>query len=163
MAGTEELKRKIRVVKGRPLKVNIRAAQMEDAGRLAELSGQLGYPGSAGDMRRRLRHLLADPEHAVWVGETESGIIAGWIHVFVKRLLESDPEIEIGGLVIDENFRGQGAGKVLVERAEGWAKARGLKSVYVRSNVVRKDAHAFYQKLGYRIIKTQSSFRKTFC
>jgi GNAT superfamily N-acetyltransferase len=163
MAGTEELKRKIRVVKGRPLKVNIRAAQMEDAGRLAELSGQLGYPGSAGDMRRRLRHLLADPEHAVWVGETESGIIAGWIHVFVKRLLENDPEIEIGGLVIDENFRGQGAGKVLVERAEGWAKARGLKSVYVRSNVVRNDAHAFYQKLGYRIIKTQSSFRKTFC
>ncbi len=143
--------------------MNIRAAQMEDAGRLAELSGQLGYPGSAGDMRRRLRHLLADPEHAVWVGETESGIIAGWIHVFVKRLLENDPEIEIGGLVIDENFRGQGAGKVLVERAEGWAKARGLKSVYVRSNVVRKDAHAFYQKLGYRIIKTQSSFRKTFC
>jgi GNAT superfamily N-acetyltransferase len=153
----------MRTAKGKPRKVNIRAAQMEDTGRLAELSGQLGYPCSAGDMRRRLRHLLADPEHAVWVAEYESGIIAGWIHVFVKRLLESDPEIEIGGLVIDENFRGQGAGKVLVERAEGWAKARGLKSVYVRSNVVRQDAHAFYQKLGYKIIKTQSAFRKTSC
>ena len=144
--------------KGRP--VRIRAAQMEDAGRLAELSGQLGYPCTAGDMRRRLRDLLADPEHAVWVAENESSTIAGWIHVFVKRLLESDREVEIGGLVIDENFRGQGAGMALVERAEGWATARGLKSVYVRSNIVRKDAHAFYQKLGYKIIKTQSAFRK---
>ena len=149
--------------KGKPRTMNIRAAQMEDAGRLAELSGQLGYPCSAGDMRRRLRHLLADPEHAVWVAENESGTIAGWIHVFVKESLESDREIEIGGLVIDEDFRGQGAGKVLVERAEGWAKAQGLKSVCVRSNILRKDAHAFYQKLGYKIIKTQSAFRKTFC
>ena len=61
---------------------------------------------------------------------------------------------------VANDFRGQGVGRVLVERAEGWAKARGLKSVYVRSNIVRKDAHAFYQKLGYKIIKTQSAFRK---
>ena len=151
----------MRTAKGKTCTVNIRAAQMEDAGRLAELSGQLGYPCSAGEVRRRLRRLLADPEHAVWVAESESGAIAGWIHVFVKRLLESDREIEIGGLVIDENFRGHGAGKVLVERAEGWAKARGLKSVCVCSNIVREDASAFYQKLGYKIVKTQSAFRKT--
>ncbi len=141
-------------------KVRVRPAQLADAGRTAVLSGQLGYPASAASVRRRLLNLLARRDHAIWVAESEGGIVAGWIHVFVKQLLESDREAEIGGLVIDENLRGQGVGRALVERAERWAKARRLQSVYVRSNIVRNDAHAFYQKLGYKVIKTQSSFRK---
>lgn len=144
-------------------RVRVRAARMEDAGPIAVLSGQLGYPSPAASVRRRLRSLLADPDHAVWVAEDRDGAIAGWIHVFVKQLLESDREVEIGGLVVDQDFRGQGAGKMLVERAERWAKARRLRSVYVRSNIIRKDAHIFYQKLGYKIIKTQSAFRKAVC
>jgi GNAT superfamily N-acetyltransferase len=134
---------------------------MDDAGSIAGLSGQLGYPSSVARVRQRLRNLLADGGHAIWVAENGAGAIAGWIHVFVKQLLESDREIEIGGLVVDQIFRGQGAGKALVERAERWARSRRLKSVYVRSNVVRKEAHIFYQKLGYKIIKTQTAFRKT--
>lgn len=141
-------------------RVRIRTAQTEDAGRIAALSGQLGYPSSGASIRRRLRNLLGNSEHAIWVAEADEGTVAGWIHIFVKQLLESDREAEIGGLVVDREFRGRGAGKALVERAERWAKARRLKSLYVRSNVVRKDAHIFYQKLGYKIIKTQSAFRK---
>lgn len=146
---------------GKPRPVRIRAAKMEDAGHLADLSGQLGYPSSVASVRRRLHNLLADYNHAVWVAENGDGAIAGWIHAFVKLLLENDREAEIGGLVIDEKFRGRGVGKALVERAERWARARRLKSVYVRSNIIRKDAHIFYQKLGYTIIKTQSAFRKS--
>ena len=141
-------------------KTRVRPALLTDAGRIAVLSGQLGYPSSAASVGRRLRNLLARRDHAIWVAENDGGNVAGWIHVFVKQLLESDREVEIGGLVIDEIFRGQGVGKALVERAERWAKARRLKSVYVRSNIVRNDAHAFYQKLGYKVIKTQNAFRK---
>ena len=148
-------------VTGRPGGVRVRVARMDDAGSIAGLSGQLGYPSSVARVRQRLRNLLADGGHAIWVAENGAGAIAGWIHVFVKQLLESDREIEIGGLVVDQIFRGQGAGKALVERAERWARSRRLKSVYVRSNVVRKEAHIFYQKLGYKIIKTQTAFRKT--
>jgi GNAT superfamily N-acetyltransferase len=150
----------MRTVTGRPCGVRVRVARMDDTGSIADLSGQLGYPSSVASVRQRLRNLLAEGNHAVWVAENGTGAIAGWIHVFVKQLLESDREIEIGGLVVDQNFRGQGAGKALVERAERWARSRRLKSVYVRSNVVRKEAHIFYQKLGYKIIKTQSAFRK---
>lgn len=138
----------------------MRAAKMDDAESIAVLSGQLGYPSSAASVRRRLRNLLADDCHAVWVAESEDATVAGWIHAFVKQLLESEREVEIGGLVVDKNFRSQGTGKALVERAERWAKTKRLKSVYVRSNIVREDARAFYQKLGYKIVKTQSAFRK---
>ena len=145
---------------GKSRGVRVRAAQLDDAASLAALSGQLGYPSSADSVRQRLRSLLSKPDHAIWVAETDGARVAGWIHVFVHQVLESDRQAEIGGLVIDEQLRGQGAGKALVERAESWARARRLKSVYVRSNVVRKEAHVFYQKRGYKIIKTQHAFRK---
>jgi GNAT superfamily N-acetyltransferase len=160
MTDSQGLKRKMHSSTGRSRPVRVRAAQLEDAASIAVLSGQLGYPSTTASVRRRLRNLLARNDHTVWVAENEDGAIAGWIHAFIKQLLESEREVEIGGLVVDENFRGQGAGKALVERAERWARSKRLKSVYVRSNVIRKDAHIFYQKLGYQIIKTQSSFRK---
>jgi GNAT superfamily N-acetyltransferase len=145
---------------GKPRKLRVRTAQLEDAASLAALSGQLGYPCSATSVRRRLRSLLSKFDHAIWVAENDSGRVAGWIHVFVHQVLEIDRQAEIGGLVIDQEFRGQGAGKALVERAERWARARRLKSVSVRSNILRNDAHIFYQKQGYKIIKTQHAFRK---
>ncbi len=84
----------------------------------------------------------------------------GWVHAHVSHLVERDPEAQIGGLVVDEACRGGGTGRLLMERAEQWARDRGLKSVYLRSNIIRKDAHAFYKKLGYEIVKTQYAFRK---
>ncbi len=84
----------------------------------------------------------------------------GWVHAHVSHLVENDPEAEIGGLVVDEAYRRTGAGGLLMERAEQWARDRGLKSVYLRSNIIRKDAQAFYKKLGYEIVKTQYAFRK---
>lgn len=141
-------------------KLRVRNARMSDAEGIAVLSGQLGYPSSTAEVRRRLRKLLGDRNHAIWVAELDGGPVAGWIHVFVHQVLESKRDAEIGGLVIDETFRGHGAGKALVARAEHWARSRGLKSVYVRSNVIRQSAHLFYQRLGYKIIKTQYAFRK---
>jgi GNAT superfamily N-acetyltransferase len=141
--------------------MRVRTARIADAARIAALSGQLGYPASPASVRRRLRSLLANRDHAIWVAELDGEAVAGWVHVFVKQLLESDRMAEIGGLVIDKAFRGQGAGKALVERTERWARSRRLKSIYVRSNIVRKDAHIFYQKRGYEVIKTQHAFRKS--
>jgi len=145
-----------------PRTIRIRAARITDASPIAALSEQLGYPCSTARLRRRLRNLLEDHDSGIWVAEVEDETVAGWIHVFIKQVLESDREAEIGGLVIDKAFRNQGVGRALVQRAERWAKARRLKSVYLRSNIVRKDSHGFYERLGYKIIKTQYAFRKSF-
>lgn len=133
---------------------------MEDARRISELATELGYPSTARQVRQRLRLILRDPAHGAFVAEMADGQLAGWVHVFESRVLESDAMAEIGGLIVGKSFRGRGAGKLLMARAERWARARGLKSVYLRSNIIRKDAHAFYKKLGYRTIKTQFAFRK---
>jgi GNAT superfamily N-acetyltransferase len=141
---------------------SIRVARAADAPRLAELSGELGYPAMPGELEERLRAIDGKADHVVFVAEALPGgePLAGWLHACLQRALESDPAVEIKGLVIDARWRGQGAGRLLMERAEQWAGEKRCPTVVLRSNVIREGAHVFYERLGYRIIKTQRVFRK---
>ena len=67
---------------------------------------------------------------------------------------------EIGGLVVDEDCHRRGVGRILMEQAEQWACEKGCGAVYLRSNVIRKETHAFYERIGYTNIKRSKTFRK---
>lgn len=137
----------------------IRFAMAEDAAPIAQLSGQLGYASTADETARRLGELGRNSEHAVLVAES-GGVLLGWVHVHVSHSLTTDTPAEIAGLVVDEQQRGHGIGRILMEHAQQWAHDNGCHSVRLRSNVVRSNAHAFYEKLGYEQIKTQKAFQK---
>ncbi len=137
----------------------IRAAGEGDAERIATLSEQLGYPTDAEAMLKRLRAIGRRPDHGVFVAEAEGNVV-GWVHVYAVAALESPAHAEIGGLVVDEAHRGRGIGRALMERAEAWARDMGLGAVRLRSNVIRAEAHAFYERIGYAQVKTQKVFAK---
>lgn len=134
--------------------MNIREAIASDAAALAALSTQLGYPAQPGEAAERLSALGAG---AVLVAE-DAGAVLGWIHVCGIRFFQSPPFAEIGGLVVDEAARGRGVGKLLVEAAVRWAAEQGYGKLRVRSNVVREDAHRFYEREGFQRVKTQAVF-----
>jgi N-acetylglutamate synthase-like GNAT family acetyltransferase len=139
----------------------IRLARPEDAEALANLAVQLGYPSTVMQIRKRFGMLTKRAEeNAIFVAEFD-GNVAGWVHVHIYTLLVDDPEVEIGGLVVDERVRGQSIGEKLMGAAEAWALEKGCSSVYLRSNLTRTRAHEFYKRLGYNIIKSQYAFRKT--
>jgi GNAT superfamily N-acetyltransferase len=144
--------------------ISVRPAVPNDAAALAELSTQLGYPSSTQQVSCRLAQILGASDHVVFVAEiTRPGApahVAGWVHGFVQRTIESDPSVEIGGLVVDQRQRGLGVGRVLMEHIERWAREAGCSTVTVRANVVRESAHTFYQRLGYDTVKSQRVFRK---
>jgi GNAT superfamily N-acetyltransferase len=143
-----------------PPVVTIREAAPSDAPRLAELSGELGYPVSAEVMASRLERVLLRAEDIVLVAELPSAGVVGWLHAAEHELLEAGRYAEILGLVVDGAHRGGGVGRELIARIESWAAARGLDAMHVRSNVVRIESHPFYQRLGYERVKTQHSYRK---
>ena len=139
----------------------IRPARRGDEPRIAALAGQLGYPAAPEEIRLRLESILENPAHALYVSEDAEAWVTGWVHVFLHQAIESAPRAEVGGLVVDSARRGRGVGQLLMERAEQWAREHGCREVSLRSNVVREEAHRFYQRLGYRIVKTQHAFRKS--
>lgn len=64
--------------------------------------------------------------------------------------------------MVAEAVRGTGAGRKLMKIAEQWAEARGFTSVALSSNIIRAGAHAFYERLGYRIEATSHLVRRRF-
>ncbi len=138
----------------------IRECQRSDADAIALLSAQLGYAVPLDEMQRRLSHVSNDPNHAILVACLESGEVIGWIDVGIVFHLQSGAYCEIGGLVVSDSVRGQGIGRELVAAAEQWAAARGMEKVVVRSNAIRADAHRFYLRESYTMIKTSAVFEK---
>lgn len=138
----------------------IRRATLSDAPQLGLLVGQLGYASMAGQVGDRLREILEHSNHIVLVAERKDRLIVGYVEAFPFCTIASVNRVEIAGLVVDESCRRQGVGRLLMDRAEGWARARGYVEIRLRSNVIRESAHRFYENLGYRANKTQKSFLK---
>jgi GNAT superfamily N-acetyltransferase len=138
----------------------IRLAGPQDVTALTRLCAHLGYPTEAPLVAVRLEKILADSGQVVFVAEHPSSGVIGWVHVMKVINLESDPYGEIGGLVVDPQCRRGGAGRKLMAAAEAWSRSQGLYAVRLRSNVLRHEAHLFYQSIGYHNVKSQYTFHK---
>ncbi len=145
---------------GKNEELKIRRARASDAPQLAALTGQLGYPATAAQIRKRLQGIKPASQNAVFVADSKNGGVIGWLHVSRDVLLESEIRAEVNGLVVAEGQRSLGAGARLLAAAEDWARKHGCKNISVRSNVIRERAHKFYERNGYEHYKTQKSFRK---
>lgn len=62
--------------------------------------------------------------------------------------------------MVDAGARRSGVGRALVAVAEQWTRERGLDTLFLRSNIVRPEAHAFYPGLGFARTKTQHVYSK---
>ena len=129
--------------------VFIRAAALSDAPSVAQLVSQLGYQTTVAQMESRLQAMLARPEYVLFLAETNHTVV-GLVGAYLTLGLELDgPYGRLGGLVVDEGWRGQGIGRMLLEAVEGWLKGRGASLLLITSGKHRLEAHTFYRHLGY--------------
>ena len=137
----------------------IRPALATDADAIAALTTELGYPASRDQIFARLKALTQRDSYYVAVAEVSS-VVVGWVAAERRLLLESGERAELVGLVVGAHARRAGIGKALVSAAEQWAAGQGLQAIGVRSNVLRPEAHPFYESLGYVRAKTQHAYSK---
>ena len=97
------------------MKISIREARVEDVTIMTNLSNQLGYQIEIEQTKERLMHILTHQDNCVFVA-LEGELVIGWSHGFYTLRVESAPFVEIGGLVIDENYRRNGIGSMLVDK-----------------------------------------------
>ncbi|HET6894039.1 MAG TPA: GNAT family N-acetyltransferase [Candidatus Baltobacteraceae bacterium] len=137
----------------------VREALQSDAARIAALAGQLGYEVPVAHVERQIGRI--NDERTVFVAVVPRAGVVGWIGVALREAVIDSARADIEGLVVEDEYRGNGIGQLLVEAAETWARRRGCTSMRLVSNVVRERAHEFYERLGYDVLKTQHAFKKT--
>jgi GNAT superfamily N-acetyltransferase len=140
--------------------LTIRHVALEDAAAVAELSVQLGYPATAGEIEGRIAGLgSCRAPQAVFVACLGAEIV-GWIDVALSFDLQTPPYALIGGLVVKDGVRRLRIGKRLCDEAEAWSRAQGVGVLRVTSRSTRADAHRFYLREGFRDIKMSRVFEK---
>lgn len=137
--------------------INIREINKGDALRIAELNQELGYQTSQSLVARQLNTILSDRNHYGYIAISEQKIV-GYIHGFISIRLTTAPFAEIGGLIVDEQYRKKGIGRLLVDHLE--RQINEVEKLRVRCNVKRNSAHEFYLSLNYQEKKEQKIFEK---
>ncbi len=135
--------------------IRIREAVIDEYSALTRLTLQLGYTEESGKIKDRLNDLLTNhDDHMIFVAEIDNQIVA-WLHGYLYRLFYAETMCEIGGLVVEEDYRRKGIATKLMESIENCAAEKGCNKVSLRSGSSRKKAHQFYKNIGFDLVKTQ--------
>ena len=89
--------------------------------------------------------------NAIFIAKNNEKII-GYVYVQITSVDDGpmkNKEALIDGLYIEEDYRAQGISKILMNKAEEWAKENGVKYLYV--NVLEENSRAvnLYKKLNF--------------
>ena len=142
-------------------KIKIRQAEIQDAERIATLSQQLGYSVTLEEIKQRLDRILNNDSYIFYVATLANDYVIGWAQAHIYEIILMPTLALLHGLVVDENYRNNGIGKLLMQQIEKWAYEVRCEGVSVRSSIRCKEAHLFYEKIGYINIKEQKAFHKT--
>jgi ribosomal protein S18 acetylase RimI-like enzyme len=135
-------------------KIKARDATAEDVagihGLARELSETVGdEPPMEEAVGSRLKELLEEPRARVIVAENEAGIVGGVSFWIKPDLAHGDTVVEVPMLVVAEDHRRTGVGKLLMEEVRNVASDNGasqIELVATRSNVTARE---FYRSLGF--------------
>jgi GNAT superfamily N-acetyltransferase len=141
------------------MNIAIRKISVEDAPEVASLSQQLGYNLSPSETRKQILEIRNSHDNCAFVAVIDETVI-GWVHAFKTIRIETTSFVEIGGLVVDENYRGKGVGKTLVNMVREWCVEQKITSLRVRCNIKRPEAHKFYLTIGFKESKEQKVFQQ---
>ena len=141
----------------------IRTVQVKDAGQIRDLCHQaLGYDSTLEKVASQINKFnQPNSGHFCFVFEDDqTGNILGYVEAEAYESIYSDPGLNVLGLAVFPSAQGRGIGRQLMERVEEFAKSSHYAFIRLNSASHRKEAHVFYERIGYEGNKTQKRFLK---
>jgi GNAT superfamily N-acetyltransferase len=141
--------------------ITVRKVIEKDIPRLLELYRQLeittspaeeGVTQPAADEYRKLFARINSYSGMELVVAEDQGVVTGSLEILIVPNLSHKglPWALVENVIVDENRRRSGVGRKLMEYAIKQAKTAGCYRVSLSSNNSRKDAHRFYEALGFK-------------
>ena len=143
----------------------IREINISDAKEIQKIcKTSLGYDVDISTVENQIKKLSCDNKNhilAVYEDENTKKVI-GFVHAQVYESVYSDTGLNILGLAVDSDFRGNGVGKKLMGYIEKYAMDNGISFIRLNSANPRVEAHKFYENIGNKCDKLQKRFIKIF-
>jgi len=142
----------------------LREIQLSDAVSLREINAkQLGYDVPLELTQQQLKKMMTDAEHHYFLvyEDEETKKAVGYIHAEVYATIYSDTLFNVLSLAVDGDYHKQGIGKKLIFALEKEAAKRHYAAIRLNSGEARKEAHKFYENIGYTMEKYQKKFWKS--
>lgn len=100
---------------------------------------------------KAFRELESDQNNELIVAELD-GVIVGTLQLTVTPSLsyQGGRRSSVESVRVDDKFRGKGIGREMMLWAIERAKEKGCISMHLTSHGERKDAHRFYEQLGFQ-------------
>jgi ribosomal protein S18 acetylase RimI-like enzyme len=135
-------------------KIKARDATTRDVARIhslvRELSETVGdEPPTEEGVRARLEELLDEPGARVLVAENEAGIVGGVSFWIKPDLAHGDTVVEVPMLVVAEDYRRTGVGRLLMEEVRNVASENGASQIELVATKSNVTAREFYRSLGF--------------
>jgi GNAT superfamily N-acetyltransferase len=95
--------------------------------------------------------IAADPNHQLIVAESD-GRVMGTLHLmFLPSIsFQGGLRAQVESVRVDKECRNLGIGSRMMEWTIKTARQRGAHVIQLTSHLSRKDAHRFYEKLGFK-------------
>jgi ribosomal protein S18 acetylase RimI-like enzyme len=135
-------------------KNKVREANVEDAARIHDLACELAEtvgdtPPTEEATRARLEELLDEPRARILVAENEVGIIGGASFWIKPDLAHGDTVVEVPMLVVAEDHRRSGVGRLLMAEVRNVASDNGASQIELVATRANVTAREFYRSLGF--------------
>jgi GNAT superfamily N-acetyltransferase len=132
----------------------VREANVEDAAEICGLARELAEtvgddPPTEEAIRARLEELLDEPRARVLVAEHGTGIVGGASFWVKPDLAHGDTVVEVPMLIVAEDHRRTGVGRLLMEEVRNVASDNGASQIELVATRANATARAFYSSLGF--------------
>ncbi len=118
---------------------------------------------SAAELEQDLDAALSDPGQAVFLACAPDGRPVGFVEAGTRDYAEDCATSPVGyveGWYVEEDLRGQGIGKRLVEAAEDWARGIGCQEMGSDTWLDNDASIQAHLKMGYREVERLVHFAK---
>jgi GNAT superfamily N-acetyltransferase len=136
------------------MSITIRQATSRDIEDVLALYAQLdmddGKVSPLAEAQKVFAQFALYPNYRLFVAQN-GGIIVGTYALLIMHNLahQCTPSAIAEDVVVSQAHRGQGIGRQMMAHAVDHARKAGCYKLALSSNAKRKDAHAFYESLGF--------------
>lgn len=112
--------------------------------------GDTTDPEALSDYRAAFARIAASPNETLYVAEHDAEVVGTFQTMITTSLTaRGSSNMIIEAVQTRADMRGRGIGAAMIEFAVEKARVDGIRLVQLTSNAARKDAHRFYERLGF--------------